>query len=153
MTRRINISRHELIIILVCVVFGLRQYNLIRTFFFSDGSSPINAASIAASSSFHDAPAGAATTSTDADAHHPTTPRDNNNSNTRGGVYNNNSSSSGSSPRQCTIEELGVITRQLPPDDCYEYATQPWTQRCSLSYATRCKTNCIINIGIGFLNL
>jgi hypothetical protein len=41
--------------------------------------------------------------------------------------------------------------RQLPPDDCYEYATQPWTQRCSLSYATRCKTN--VDIDIGFRTL
>ena len=151
MARRINISRPELIFIIVCVVFGLRQYNLIRAFFFSDGSSPNNAAVIA-SSSFHDAPAGAATTSTNADAHHPT-PRDNNNSNTRGGVNNTSSSSGSSSPRQCTIEELGVIMRQLPPDDCYEYETQPWTQRCSLSYATRCKTNFNIDIDIGFESL
>jgi hypothetical protein len=95
MTRRINISRPELIFIIVCVVFGLRQYNLIRAFFFSDGSSPNNAAVIA-SSTFHDAPAGTATTSTNADAH--PTPRDNN-SNTRGGVNNTSSSSGGSSPR------------------------------------------------------
>ena len=98
MARRTN-TKPELIIIIVCVVFGLRQYNLIRTFFFTEVSSQNNA----------------------------------------GGVNANIRSSSSSLPRQCTIEELGVIKRQLPPDDCVEYATQPWTQRCSLSYATRCK--------------
>ena len=93
MARR-TVTKPELIVIIVCAVFGLRQYNLIRTFFFTEVSSQ-------------------------------------NDTNTR----------SRSLPRQCTIEELGVIKRQLPPDDCVEYATQPWTQRCSLSYATRCKTN------------
>ena len=96
MARR-TVTKPELIVIIVCAVFGLRQYNLIRTFFFMEVSSQNDA----------------------------------------GGVDTNTRSSS-SLPRQCTIEELGVIKRQLPPDDCVEYATQPWTQRCSLSYATRC---------------
>ena len=56
------------------------------------------------------------------------------------------------SPRQCTYEELLLIKRQLPPDDCLKYQQQPWTQRCSLSYATRCgcsssfqyRTNCTL---------
>ena len=103
MARR-TVNKPELIIIIVCVVFGLRQYNLIRTFFFTEVSSQNNASGV------------------------------------------NTSSSSSSLPRQCTIEELGVIKRQLPPDDCVEYATQPWTQRCSLSYATRCKTTMMISI-------
>ena len=104
MARR-TVTKPELIVIIVCAVFGLRQYNLIRTFFFTEVSSQNDAGGV--------------------------------DTNTR----SSRSSSSRSLPRQCTIEELGVIKRQLPPDDCVEYATQPWTQRCSLSYATRCKTN------------
>ncbi|KAL7526395.1 hypothetical protein ACHAWF_001749 [Thalassiosira exigua] len=41
-------------------------------------------------------------------------------------------------PEDCTAEQLGVVRWQLPPDDCVRYQRQPWTQRCSHSYATRC---------------
>lgn len=43
-----------------------------------------------------------------------------------------------SAVRQCTSDELLVIKRQLPPDDCLKYRKKPWLQRCSLTYATRC---------------
>ena len=42
---------------------------------------------------------------------------------------------------QCTPEDLAIIKKQLPPEDCHAYASQPWTQRCSLTYATRCPDN------------
>jgi hypothetical protein len=41
--------------------------------------------------------------------------------------------------RQCTPNELLTIKRQLPPDDCLTYERQPWLQKCSMSYATRCE--------------
>jgi hypothetical protein len=41
--------------------------------------------------------------------------------------------------RQCTHLELLIIRRQLPPDDCLTYEGQPWLQKCSMSYATRCE--------------
>lgn len=41
--------------------------------------------------------------------------------------------------RQCTHLELLIIRRQLPPDDCITYEGQPWLQKCSMSYATRCE--------------
>ncbi|KAL3758624.1 hypothetical protein ACHAWU_008378 [Discostella pseudostelligera] len=43
-----------------------------------------------------------------------------------------------SAVRLCTSDELLVIKRQLPPDDCLKYRKKPWLQRCSLTYATRC---------------
>ena len=42
------------------------------------------------------------------------------------------------SARQCTSDELLVIKRQLPPDDCLMHGHEPWKHKCSLSYATRC---------------
>jgi hypothetical protein len=42
--------------------------------------------------------------------------------------------------RMCTLDELDVIKSQLPPDDCLTYRGEPWLQKCSMSYATRCKS-------------
>ena len=39
---------------------------------------------------------------------------------------------------QCTATQLDVIRKQLPSDDCLKYKGQPWMQKCSLTYATRC---------------
>ncbi len=39
---------------------------------------------------------------------------------------------------QCTPEQLETIQMQLPPDDCLQYKRQPWMQRCSFTYASRC---------------
>lgn len=39
---------------------------------------------------------------------------------------------------QCTAEQLATIKKQLPPDDCLKNKGQPWGQRCSHTYATRC---------------
>lgn len=39
---------------------------------------------------------------------------------------------------RCTPEQLATIGRQLPPDDCARHLGEPWKQRCSLTYATRC---------------
>ena len=39
---------------------------------------------------------------------------------------------------QCTAEQFDVIKKQLPSDDCLKYKGQPWMQKCSLTYATRC---------------
>ena len=38
----------------------------------------------------------------------------------------------------CTSEQLQTILKQLPPDDCIKNQNQPWLQRCSLNYATKC---------------
>jgi len=40
--------------------------------------------------------------------------------------------------KQCSSEQLAIINKQLPPDDCESFADRPRTQRCSFSYATRC---------------
>lgn len=37
----------------------------------------------------------------------------------------------------CTIGCM-VIQRQLPPDECIKSKGQPWTQKCSFTYATKC---------------
>ena len=39
---------------------------------------------------------------------------------------------------KCTSEQLAIIKKQLPPDDCRKHRREPYTQKCSLSYATRC---------------
>lgn len=39
---------------------------------------------------------------------------------------------------QCTPDELFTIQQQLSPDDCLKHQHEPWKQRCSLTYATRC---------------
>ena len=39
---------------------------------------------------------------------------------------------------QCTPEQLKTIEMQLPPEDCLKYKSQPWMQRCSFTYASRC---------------
>lgn len=39
---------------------------------------------------------------------------------------------------QCTPEQLKTIQAQLPPDDCFKYRGQPYVQKCSFTYATRC---------------
>jgi len=39
---------------------------------------------------------------------------------------------------QCTPDQLFTIQQQLSPDDCLKYQHEPWKQRCSLTYATRC---------------
>jgi len=39
---------------------------------------------------------------------------------------------------QCTPSELSLILYQLPNEDCYTYKKQPWRQKCSLTYATKC---------------
>ena len=39
---------------------------------------------------------------------------------------------------KCTPSELSLILYQLPNDDCYTYKKQPWRQKCSLTYATKC---------------
>lgn len=44
-------------------------------------------------------------------------------------------------PERCTESQLSVIRQQLPPDDCAAFANNPWSQRCSLTYATRCPDN------------
>lgn len=44
----------------------------------------------------------------------------------------------GEEVEQCTPEQLSIIKGQLPPDDCLKYRGSPWTQNCSISYATRC---------------
>lgn len=46
---------------------------------------------------------------------------------------------------QCTPSELKLILYQLPNDDCYTYKKQPWRQKCSLTYATKCPgTYCVV---------
>ncbi|KAL7502957.1 hypothetical protein ACHAWX_000556 [Stephanocyclus meneghinianus] len=40
--------------------------------------------------------------------------------------------------KQCTSEQLAVIQAQLPPNECMINKNQPWVQRCSFTYATRC---------------
>ncbi|KAL7525893.1 hypothetical protein ACHAXR_001205, partial [Thalassiosira sp. AJA248-18] len=42
---------------------------------------------------------------------------------------------------QCTPAQLSIIQQQLPADDCERYQDQPYTQMCSLVYATRCPDN------------
>lgn len=39
---------------------------------------------------------------------------------------------------QCTPEQLKTIEMQLPPEDCLKYKRQPWMQRCSFTYASKC---------------
>ena len=39
---------------------------------------------------------------------------------------------------QCTPNELEIVQKQLPPDDCIKNKGQPWLQTCSFTYATRC---------------
>jgi FkbM family methyltransferase len=39
---------------------------------------------------------------------------------------------------QCTAEQLNMIEYQLPSRRCKKTAKQPWQNRCSFSYATRC---------------
>ena len=39
---------------------------------------------------------------------------------------------------QCTPSEKSLILYQLPNEDCYTYKKQPWRQKCSLTYATKC---------------
>jgi len=39
---------------------------------------------------------------------------------------------------QCTPDQLFTIQQQLSPDDCLKHQREPWKQRCSLTYATRC---------------
>ena len=38
----------------------------------------------------------------------------------------------------CTNDQLETIKQQLPPGDCIANIRQPWSQRCSLTYATKC---------------
>ena len=40
--------------------------------------------------------------------------------------------------KQCTKQQLHNITQQLPPHYCVKYTKQPWTKKCSFSYATQC---------------
>jgi FkbM family methyltransferase len=47
-------------------------------------------------------------------------------------------SSESSFPPQCTAEQLNIIEYQLPSARCKKTAKQPWQNRCSFSYATRC---------------
>lgn len=47
-------------------------------------------------------------------------------------------SSDKSFPPQCTAEQLNMIEYQLPSARCKKTAKQPWQNRCSFSYATRC---------------
>jgi FkbM family methyltransferase len=47
-------------------------------------------------------------------------------------------SSERSFPPQCTAEQLNMIEYQLPSKRCKKTAKQPWQNRCSFSYATRC---------------
>ncbi|KAL3774742.1 hypothetical protein ACHAWO_012067 [Cyclotella atomus] len=39
---------------------------------------------------------------------------------------------------KCTSEQLDIIQKQLPPDECIKSKGQPWTQKCSFTYATKC---------------
>eukprot|EP00980_Cylindrotheca_fusiformis_P017380 scaffold5393_cov156-Cylindrotheca_fusiformis.AAC.2 len=39
---------------------------------------------------------------------------------------------------QCSAEQLQIISRQLPPDDCIKNQKQPWTSFCSFSRASSC---------------
>jgi hypothetical protein len=41
-------------------------------------------------------------------------------------------------PATCTTFQLETIQRQLPVEDCHNYQTRPWYNKCSFSYATRC---------------
>jgi hypothetical protein len=41
-------------------------------------------------------------------------------------------------PATCTTFDLDIIQRQLPVEDCHDYQTRPWYNKCSFSYATRC---------------
>ena len=59
------------------------------------------------------------------------------NSNSNTNTFTETSSPS-ARQRQCTSDELLVIKRQLPPDDCLMHGHEPWKHKCSLSYATRC---------------
>jgi hypothetical protein len=39
---------------------------------------------------------------------------------------------------QCSPEQLAIIKKQLPPDECLENKRQQHRQRCSFTYASRC---------------
>mmetsp|Transcript_19201 Transcript_19201/g.46088 ORF Transcript_19201/g.46088 Transcript_19201/m.46088 type:complete len:129 (+) Transcript_19201:391-777(+) len=38
----------------------------------------------------------------------------------------------------CTPKDMSIIKKQLPADDCVRNRGAPWTQECSMSYATKC---------------
>lgn len=38
----------------------------------------------------------------------------------------------------CTHEQLMKVRHQLPPESCLDSSNAPWTQRCSLTVATKC---------------
>mmetsp|Transcript_34429 Transcript_34429/g.72481 ORF Transcript_34429/g.72481 Transcript_34429/m.72481 type:complete len:318 (-) Transcript_34429:515-1468(-) len=44
-------------------------------------------------------------------------------------------------PEDCTSDEIDVLRHQLPPTDCVSTKKQPWRQKCSFTYATRCPDN------------
>jgi len=74
--------------------------------------------------------------------HIPTSTNNNPNANLNNKANANVNNSLGNKRRvqieQCTPSELKLILYQLPNDDCYTYKKQPWRQKCSLTYATKC---------------
>jgi hypothetical protein len=41
----------------------------------------------------------------------------------------------------CDLEDLNLLSVQLPKDQCEDSRLHPWSHRCSFSYATRCPDN------------